>query len=138
VGLAKHLSDKDIESIVGIIDGYAGKLTWDSVCDAAVKVVGKRPTRQSLYSHTRIKNAFKNKKDRLKRGVVDIKTPPSLKIAGQRISRLEEKNARLKKENDLLLEQFVVWQYNAYRHGLTIEQLNNPLPAIDRDSSETE
>jgi outer membrane receptor for ferric coprogen and ferric-rhodotorulic acid len=135
--LARHLTDRDIESIVEIIDGYTGKLTWDNICEAAINVIGKRPTRQSLNSYTRIKTAFLNKKKRLKLGLADVKRPASLKIAGQRIARLREKNARLKQENDLLLEQFVVWQYNAYIYGMTKEQLNNPLPPIDRDSSET-
>lgn len=134
--MAKHLTDMDIEKIVGVIDGCTRKLTWDWVCDTAVKVVGKRPTRQSLNMHTRIKAAFKNKKERLKSGAGEIKTPPSLTVAAQRIKRLEEENARLKKENKLFLEQFVVWQYNAYRNGLSEVQLNYPLPVIDRDSSE--
>ena len=57
-------------------------------------------------------------------------------MAAQRIKRLEEENARLKKENELFLEQFVVWQYNANRNGLSEAQLNSPLSVIDRDSSE--
>lgn len=134
--MAKHLTDMDIEKIVGIIDGCTEKLTWDWLCDNATKAVGKRPTRQSLNTHTRIKSAFKNKKERLKSGAGEIKTPPSLAVAAQRIKRLEEENARLKKENDLLLEQFVVWQYNAHRNGLSEAQLNDPLPVINRDSSE--
>jgi len=32
-----------------------------------------------------------------------------------------------------LLEQFVVWQYNAYKHGIKEHQLNAPLPRIDRE-----
>lgn len=134
--MAKHLTDMDIQRIVEVIDGCTGKLTWDWLCDNAVKVVGKRPTRQSLNTHTRIKSAFKNKKERLKSGAGEIKTPPSLTVAAQRIKRLEEENARLKKENELFLEQFVVWQYNAHRRGLSEAQLNDPLPVIDRDSSE--
>ncbi len=136
--MAKHLTDMDIEKIVGVIDGCTGKLTWDWVCDTAAKAVGKRPTRQSLNTHVRIKAAFKNKKERLKSGAGEIKTPPSLTVAAQRIKRLEEENARLKKENELFLEQFVVWQYNAYRNGLSEAQLNDPLPVIDRESSEAD
>ena len=134
--MAKHLTDEDIEKIVEIIDGITEKLTWNKVCDAAIHLIGKRPTRQSLNTHTRIKAAFKNKKERLKSGIDEVKTPPALSVAAQRIKRLEEENARLKNENASLLEQFVVWQYNAYRHGLSNAQINNPLPVIDRDSSE--
>lgn len=132
--MAKHLTDQDINKIIGILDGWQGKLTWDSLCEAASKQVGKRPTRQSLNAHNRIKQAFLDKKERLKEGQEETKIPPSLVIAGQRIKRLEEENARLKKENNRLLEQYVVWQYNAYRHGLTEDKLNFSLPVIDRES----
>lgn len=134
--MAKHLTDQDVDKIVGILDGWQGKLTWDGLCDAASKQVGKRPTRQSLNSHKKIKQAFTDKKKRLKGDLQEVKTPPSLAIAGQRIKRLEEENARLKKENGRLLEQYVTWQYNAYRHGLTEDKLNMPLPRIDRERAE--
>ena len=136
--MAKHFTDQDIEQIVGLIDGCQDKLTWDWLCDRCTETIGRKPTRQALSRYARIKTAFNHKKKRLKNGLVEIKTPPSLKVAGQRIKRLEEVNARLKKENDLLLEQFVIWQYNAYLHGLTEDNLNNPLPSIDRGSSESE
>jgi|TARA_R100001132_G_C3241118_1_gene71821 hypothetical protein len=133
--LAKHLTERDIEKILGAIDGWQGKLTWDSLCDAVIKQIGKRPTRQSLNANTRIKQAFLDKKARLKGDFQETKTPPSLAIAGQRIKRLEEENARLKAENSRLLEQYVVWQYNAYRHGMSEEKLNASLPVIDREAS---
>lgn len=134
--MAKHLTDQDIAKIIGILDGWQGRLTWDSLCEASSKQVGKRPTRQSLNAHKQIKQAFADKKERLKGDLQEIKAPPSLAIAGQRIKRLEEENARIKKESSRLLEQYVVWQYNAYRHGLTEEKLNAPLPRIDRERTD--
>ncbi len=132
--MAKHLTDQDIDKILGILDGWHGKLTWDGLCEAASKRVGKRPTRQSLYSHKRLKKAYSDKKSRLKESIEEIKIPPSLVIAGQRIKRLEEENARIKKENSRLLEQFMIWQYNIYKHGLSEVDLSQPLPKIDRKS----
>ena len=55
------------------------------------------------------------------------KTPASLSIAANKIARLEAENIRLKKENNELLSQFVIWQYNAYAHGISIAKLNTPL-----------
>ncbi|BCA97865.1 hypothetical protein ATCC19606_02010 [Acinetobacter baumannii] len=55
------------------------------------------------------------------------KLPASLKIAQARIESLEAKNTRLEKENAMLLEQFVVWQYNAHKYGLSIAKLNEPM-----------
>lgn len=133
--MAKHLTKYDIENILNIIDGWEGKLTWDGLCDASIKHVGKRPTRQSLNSHKEIKLAFNNKKKRINNESQELRKPSSLNIASQRIKRLEEQNARLKKENDTLLEQFVKWQYNAYKYGMKEYQLNEPLPKIDREGN---
>lgn len=35
-----------------------------------------------------------------------------------------------------LLEQFVVWQYNAYTHGISREKLNKGLLQIDRGQTD--
>ena len=134
--MAKHLTPKDIDSIISLIDGWDGKLSWEALCDASEPLTGTRPTRQTLNAHERIKSAFGHKKEQLKNGFVSTKRPQSLSIAEQRIRRLESENSRLKAENANLLEQFLKWQYNAYKHGLSKEKLDADLPAIDRDSSE--
>lgn len=51
----------------------------------------------------------------------------------ERLKRLEAENARLKVENESLLEQFVTWAYNAYLKGMTKESLSTPLPRVDRE-----
>lgn len=58
--------------------------------------------------------------------------PPSLKNAQLKIEQLTNTIERLEKENELLLEQLKIWQYNAYCAGLNEHQLNQPLPTIDR------
>lgn len=132
--LAKHLTKRDIESIINIIHSYDGdKLTWQAICLASEAVVKKIPTRQSLYANQAIKEAYKTKKDSLKLRGQRKPKPSSLTAAADRISRLESENEMLKRKNDALLEQFVVWQYNSYKHGIKEHQLNAPLPKIDRD-----
>lgn len=134
--MAKHLSTKDLDLIVGLIDGWEGKLGWEALCDAVEPLIGTRPTRQTLNSHERIKNAFKHQKKRLKSGFVSTKRPASLSIAEQRIRRLEAENSRLQRENNQLLERFMCWQYNAHKFNVSAEKLDAPLPFVDRDSSE--
>jgi len=134
--MAKHLTSKDIAILVNLIDAWEGKLGWDVLCDAVAPLIGWRPTRQTLSSHTQVKTAFGYKKEQLRNGFVATKRPASLNIAEQRISRLESENNRLKAENDRLLERFLIWQYNAYRHGISQNKLDASLPSIDRDSSE--
>lgn len=103
--MAKHLSTKDLDLIVRLIDGWGGTLTWEAICDAVAPLIGSRPTRQTLNSHERIKSAFTRQKARLKSGFVSTKRPVSLSIAEQRIRRLEAENYRLKRENERLFEQ---------------------------------
>lgn len=134
--MAKHLTSKNIDALVALIDAWEGKLTWEALCEEGTKLIGSRPTRQTLNSHERIKNAYLSRKANLKAGYIPSKRPASLSIAEQRIRRLEGENGRLKEENDRLLEQFVRWQYNAYKHGMSKANLDASLPQVDRDSSE--
>ena len=134
--MAKHLTSKDIEILVNLIDVWEGKLGWDALCDEVAPLIGGRPTRQTLSSHERIKSAFTDKKTQQKSGFVTTKRPASLSIAEQRIRRLESENERIKEENRRLLERFIRWQYNAYKHGINQDKLDALLPEIDRGSSE--
>lgn len=132
-GMAKHLTSKDINILINLIDAWEGKLGWDALCDEVAPLIGGRPTRQTLSSHERIKSAFTDKKAQQRSGFVATKRPASLGIAEQRIRRLESENERLKAENGRLLERFIKWQYNAYKHGITKEKLDCNLPTIDRE-----
>lgn len=136
--MAKHLTNTDIEAILNIIAAHEGdsKLTWESVCDKCASIVGKKPTRQSLFANPTIREAYNAKKSILKtRGTLNPK-PSSLGIAAERIAKLQRDVELLKKKNDALLQQFVIWQYNAYKYGLKEHQLNEPLPRIDRERSD--
>lgn len=136
--MAKHLSKQDIESIVNLVQGWEGqKLTWDAICNAAQPLIGKKPTRQSLYAHDRVKIAYKMAKK-------SAKAPPrphlpgSLSIAAMRLAKLEKEVELLKEENRQYKQLFVRWQYNSYKYGLKEHQLNEPLPRIDRERSDGE
>jgi len=129
--MAKHLTDKDIKNIVSLLDGWNSdsKLTWNSLCELALKKYKIGSTRQTIQKPVRIKTAFKDRKKALKLGQEKPKIPASLSIAAKRIVKLENENSRLESESDNLLAQFVVWQYNAYANGMTMEQLNRAMPA---------
>ena len=136
--MAQHLTDKDIENIVELLDYWPldQKLTWERLCQAIelqLELV-PAPTRQTLQKYVRIKTAYDQcKNPQTPKGNVTQKLPASLKIAQTKIEALEVKNARLEKENALLLEQFVVWQYNAYKYGLSIAKLNEPMSKKSSD-----
>ena len=130
----KRLTDRDIDQICSILDGWRGKLTWASLIQAIELRLGHHLTRQALDRHERIKLAFTNRKrvERSGAGKPEARTVEMQK-AIERIERLQVENERLKAENNQLLAQFARWAYNAYAKGLTEEYLNRPLPAIDRD-----
>lgn len=133
--MAQHLSDQDIENIVEVLDYWPldGKLTWERLCKAIedqLELV-PAPTRQTLQKYARIKSAYdQGKKSPATRSHISKnkpKLPASLKIAQSKIDAMEAKVERLEKENSMLLEQFVVWQYNAYKYDVSIDKLNEPL-----------
>lgn len=138
--MARHLSEEDVEDIVSLLDGWNGKLTWQRLCESCQPIIGFSPTRQTLSSFPRIKNAYtlikKGDSGRLKGNTKQHRKPASLTVAVERIARLETENVRLKQENANLLQQFVTWQFNAQGHGITPQQLSQPLPTIDRDKTD--
>ncbi|MHC2996343.1 hypothetical protein OA56_02870 [Tepidiphilus sp. HLB4] len=130
----KNLTDEAIEQIVRILDGWSGKLTWEALIDAILLRLHCRYTRQALYKHERIRAAYALRKASLRGASGDDAHPGSgpLADAMARIARLEAENKRLEYENQRLLEQFVVWAYNAHTRGLDKDFLSQPLPAVNR------
>ena len=131
---SKNLGDDEIKQIVEILDGWSGKLSWELLIDAIELRMFSRYTRQGLYKHERIRNAFELKKNEGAEGGKAVKraSSPQLQIALDRIVRLESENRRLESENNQLLEQFARWAYNAHTRGLDHEFLNRPLPSVNR------
>ncbi|MHB1693798.1 MAG: hypothetical protein ACYCUW_07965, partial [bacterium] len=132
--MAKHLSKRDIDAITNIILGWKDdKLSWDRICVSAEKIIGKIPTRQSLNANNKIKEAYLARKAGIKEKDDQTPKPSNLRTASDRITRLQNENDMLRKKNNALLEQFVVWQYNAHKYSIKERQLNEPLPRIDRE-----
>lgn len=136
--MGRHLSDRDIDKVIGMLDGWRDELTWESLCAACYNAIGTTPVRQTLYRIERVRQAYLVAKERIRNGAEDLPIPTSLRVAAERIARLENENKRLKRELAALLHQFVVWQYNAHVKGLTNVDLNRPLPTIDRGRTEVD
>ncbi|HCB1682423.1 TPA: hypothetical protein MYP94_003729, partial [Citrobacter braakii] len=98
--LAKHLNNRDIDSIVNLIRGWQEpKLSWLAICEAAEPLVGKLPSRQSLNAHEAIVTAYQTKKEALKGRGRKNPRPASLNIAAARIVNLGSEIEELKEEN---------------------------------------
>ncbi|HBV8254564.1 TPA: hypothetical protein QCJ52_002246 [Enterobacter ludwigii] len=124
--MAKHLNRSEIKAIKHIILTWAGKITWSDLCESVYKNLNRTITRQSLSAHDEVVEAYRTKKSLSNLKKSGLKKPANLTIAAQQIINLKAENEMLKKQNNRYKEQFSYWQYNAYRHGLTMEQLNRP------------
>lgn len=140
--MAKHLTNKDLQIIINSIAGWQslrqGKFTWENLCDSVTELLGKRPTRQSLSQHKEIVRAFELQKKTIKSGASEVKRPANLNIASQQIRNLQLKNQSLKEEVRVLKQQFIIWQFNAYKYGIKEHQLNAPLMLVDREKTDKE
>ena len=123
----KRLSDADIKKAVSILDGWSQKLTWDHYLSVLAVEIGHRYTKAAMLRHDRIKEAWNAAKDR-SRSSEGGHGSSALALANQRIRKLENRVARLERENNELLEQFVRWANNAVQYDVTIDKLDKPLP----------
>ena len=129
----KNLTDDAIEQIVRLLDAWSGKLTWEGLIEAIVPRLHCRYTRQALFKHERIRAAYVLRKGSLGSNKTAVRRGSwQADEAVARIARLEAENQRLEAENGRLLEQFVVWAYNAHLRGLSKEFLSEPLPPVNR------
>jgi hypothetical protein len=129
---APNLSAEYVQEIVSILDGWSGPLSWNLLIDAVYSRLHSKYTRQALHKHQRIKIAFEIRKRNLTAEDKHFRGSLQIQKALERISRLEAENQRLQGENDRLLEQFARWAFNAYVRGIPENELNRPLPEIDR------
>lgn len=58
--MARKFYDKEIKAIVKLIETWSKPdFTWDSLCVACKKILGKVPTRQALSQHSEIVVAYR-------------------------------------------------------------------------------
>ena len=127
---SKNLSDADIAKIVEILDGWSSKLSWEALLDKVEGELHLRYTRQTLYAHAEIADAFALSKTRLRGDPAAARSSldPELQASLEYIDRLKTENARLALQNDRLTEKFVRWAYNAHLRGMSEGELNEDLP----------
>lgn len=130
---AKNLTDESIGEIVDVIDRWPSpKLTWDLLIQEIKKRLKTEYTRQALFKHERILRTYQDRKKVLAMDpdkVMPIGTGNKiLDEALERIKHLNVKVERLESENNRLLEQFILWRYNASVKGITMDYLSQPLP----------
>ncbi|EBO5437826.1 hypothetical protein DQ539_03080 [Salmonella enterica] len=127
--MARKFYDKEIKAIVKLIETWSKPdFTWDSLCMACKKILGKVPTRQALSQHSEIVVAYRTRKRSGMVKCLNTKLPGSLSLAAKRIERLENDNSALKYENNNLLLMIQRMHENAYRHNILASILEEEFP----------
>ncbi|MDH5904115.1 hypothetical protein L8S00_11940 [Vibrio splendidus] len=136
------ITSKSMPDVLHRIDTWKGKLTWPLLCEeimALLQIDGV--TRQTLSSYKEIQEAFTARKQYL-REKATTETVPANSNMEYLQNQVESLEAELKKANKTIeryKQRFVLWQYNAYKHGVridsldeTVEMLEQPLIEIKR------
>jgi len=134
--MAKHLTKEQIFSICQIIQTWHGPLTWNALIAHIERSLHTTYSRQALSGHVKIQQAFSTKKK-----LVSINSPTRSATSDishllhQKLQSLKSENESLRSQINSLLEIHSVWIYNAALKGLSEDDMNHPLPPIDRDRS---
>lgn len=130
--MAKHLTPDDVKKIVDLLHKWQYELTWDLLVGACKEKLGITTTRQALNRKQEVKEVFALTKKKIKvSGDTNYARPNSIDIAHQRIEALAEEVHKLRNANNFYIEKFARWQYNALARGMTMEELERPLPKND-------
>ena len=128
------ITEENLEDIIMLIKTWEGKLTWKLLCSKVSELLNiKSIERQSLSNYLDIQKAFSQQKQKMKE---DAKKEPVPNITMdyllKQVNNLKAQVQRLEEINERYKQQFIVWQYNAYMHGMTQDTLNKPLIAVNR------
>ncbi|WP_107996632.1 hypothetical protein [Neisseria cinerea] len=128
------ITEENLEDIIMLIKTWEGKLTWKLLCSKVSELLNiKSIERQSLSNYPDIQKAFSQQKQKMKE---DAKKEPVSNVTMdyllKQVNNLKAQVQRLEEINERYKQQFIVWQYNAYMHGMTQDTLNKPLIAVNR------
>lgn len=128
------ITEENLEDIIMLINTWEGKLTWDLLCSEVSQLLNiKSIERQSLANYSDIQKAFSTWKQRIKENSKANPQPNvTIDYLQKQVNNLKAQVQRLEEINEQYKQKFIVWQYNAYMHGMTEDKLNKPLIAVNR------
>ena len=128
------VTEENLEDIIMMIKTWEDKLTWDLLCSKVSELLNvKSIERQSLANYPDIQETFSKQKQKIKEKVKANPEPNvTMDYLQKQVNNLKAQVQRLEEINERYKQQFIVWQYNAYMHGMTQVTLNKPLIAVNR------
>ena len=127
--------------VLALINTWEGKLTWELLCEqiAMQLDIEGGVQRQSLSSYKEIQEAYSLRKEILKKKKENPPTPSSnvtIEYLQNKVAALEAENVLLREKNEAYKQRFVLWQYNAYMHGIRIDTLDDAIDMLEKPLSE--
>ena len=128
------ITEENLEEILLLINTWDSKLTWDLLCHKVAELLNVRSIeRQSLANYTDIQKAFSKRKQKIKEQEAAIpEKNVTIDYLKKQVNNLKAQVQRLEEINDRYKKTFIIWQYNAYMKGMTENDLNKPLVAVNR------
>lgn len=129
----KLITRSTLPKILRELDRWEGKLTWPLFCERVATVLGVESiSRHTMYQYPAIKERFQQRQRDIREARTAVPRNYTLDAAVKRVADLEAQVKRLKETNNSLLDQFRRWQYNAYANNVSLEDLEKPLPKVNR------
>ncbi|OED65749.1 hypothetical protein A165_09860 [Vibrio tasmaniensis ZS-17] len=129
------ITSKNMPDVLHRIETWKGKLTWPLLCTEVMALLqNDGVTRQTLSSYKEIQDAFTARKQHL-RDNPTIKTPPADSNVEYLKKQVESLEAELEQANKIIeryKQRFVLWQYNAYRHGVRMDSLDDAVEMLEK------
>jgi hypothetical protein len=124
------------DQIVALINRWTlewGKLTGPNLEKRVESSLKLKLTRQGMFNHEPILTAFTERNRVLTGNKPKRVRPVEAELAAKRLKAREAEILRLSRIVDGYEERFVRYVYNAKMKGVTVEDLERPLPARESD-----
>ena len=129
------VTNENISDILYLIDTWKGKLTWPLLCNEVKAMLGLEDvTRQALSGYKEIQEAYTARKQSLRETPIEKKRSEDSNVEYWK-NQVEGLEAELVRANNTIAkykQRFVLWQHNAYKHGIRIDSLDDAIEMLEQ------
>jgi hypothetical protein len=133
------VTKENISEILHVIDTWQSKLTWPLLCDEVKAMLELDDlTRQGLSGYKEIQEAYTARKQLLREKPVTAASPKDSNVEYWK-NQVEGLEAELERANQTIekyKQRFVLWQQNAYKHGIRMDSLDDALEMLEKPMTE--